>query len=445
VKPSADVERLAAQMQALRSEYRTLPILIGDLCAQRAGVPSAAEIGRAALASLFEQTPEYAAQLLPAGPDASEAEVEMAFLGWLGGMTHLQRYRVLEPFYRRVPVPLFYQDLAALVVNRFVTHILTTNVDTLLEQALNAVGLSSDHDYVVEVVGSQPHDVPRDDPPTSGGDDPPTTIVKLYGDLGQAELPMGLDEIDRVLSEHRSFVKGELEADLVVVGHEIDRDEPRAIDRWLARGGGEMWWVHPAEPAADLIAPIRQSRPVTLITGEEQGDPEAFFGQLNLHLIRLPAAQVLGYGGTSPGDDLEHEFLKSRVEKARVTKYSFEQSVSPGDDDLGYQAQIGYLDDKVASYDNQLRELAPRDPRNLLMRLVDEATSAEIDQSTVDFLNQQATIVERELGSPEPNQLLVSGAMSAATSVAEGLASALSSELSEELRSAAATYSVAAS
>jgi hypothetical protein len=436
MKPSADVERLAAQMSALRgaSPPRTLPILVGDLCAERAGVPKPVEIGREALRSLFEQTPDYAAQLLPAGPDASDDEVETAFLGWLGGMTHLQRYRVLEPFYRRVPVPLFYQDLAALVANGFVTHILTTNVDTLLEQALSAVGLSEGHDYSVDVVGSDA---------TSGGDDGPTTIVKLYGDLGQEQLPMLPEEIDRVLSEHRSFVKGELATDLIVVGHQLDRDEPRAIDHWLARGGGEVWWVHPERPAQDLIEPIAQSRSVTVISGEEQGDPEAFFGQLNLHLIRLPALEVLTSATTSRGDDLEQEFLKSRIEKAQVAKYSVEQNAMPGVEGDAVQANLAFLNEKVASYGSQLRELAPVDPRSLLTRLVDEATSASgVSPSTVEFLTQQATTVERELDSPEPNQIVVSAAMTAANSVAQGLGSQLSNELADDLRSAAATYGV---
>jgi hypothetical protein len=201
-----------------------------------------------------------------------------------------------------------------------------------------------------------------------------------------------------------------------------------------------VWWVHPEEPAHDLIAPIAASRSVTVITGDEQGDPEAFFGQLNLHLIRLPTVQSLRYTGTSSGDDLEHEFLKSRIEKAQVSKYSVEQNVLPGDEDVGLQAQIGYLTETVASYGSQLRELAPLDPRSLLTRLVQEATSADIDESTVEFLTQQATVVERELSSPLPNQLLVSGAMSAATSVAQGLGSQLSTGLTDELRSAAASY-----
>ncbi len=434
MKPSADVARLAGKMSELRAEQppRTLPFLIGDLCGERAGVPSPAEIGRAALGSLFEQSPDLRAQLLPAGVTAPDDEVEAAFLGWLGQMTHLQRYRVLEPFYRRVPVPLFYQDLADLLVGGFVTHILTTNVDTLLEQALDGRGLTAGRDYGVQVVGS-PDSVRVPAEPT------PTTIVKLYGDLGQQQLAMDPLEIDRMLSENR-FVKTELAAELVVVGHEVDHDQPRAIDEWLARGSGEIWWVHP-EPEADVLAPLGGGREVTKLTGE-QGDPESFFGQLNLHLIRLPAAEVLGPPAGRRGDSFEQAFLKSRIEKAQVSKYSFEQNATPGDENAGLQAQLGYLSDTAASYGSQLRDLTPIDPGSVLTRLVDEATRAGVEQATIDFLAQQATVVERELASPAPNQLLVSGAISAASSVAQGLATQLSSGLTDDLRAAAASYSV---
>jgi hypothetical protein len=435
MKPSADVARLAAKMSALRDEVpsRTLPFLIGDLCGERAGVPSPVEIGRAAIGSLFDQSPDLAAELLPAGRDAPDDDVEAAFLGWLGKMTHLQRYRVLEPFYRRVPVPLFYQDLADLIVSGFVTHVLTTNVDTLLEQALDGRGLTAGRDYGVQVVGCiDPTPAPTE--PTT------TTIVKLYGDLGQQQLAMDPQEIDRVLTENRSFVKTELAAELVVVGHQIDLDQPRAIDEWLARGSGEIWWVHP-EPDADVLAPIGVSRGVTQLTGE-QGDPEAFFGQLNLHLIRMPAAAILAPSEARRGDSFEQVFLKSRIEKAQVSKYSFEQNATPGDENAGLQAQLGYLSDTAASYGSQLRDLAPIDPGGILARLVDEATDADVEQSTIDFLAQQATIVERELASASPNQLLVSGAISAASSVAQGLGPQLSSGLTDDLRSAAAAYTV---
>jgi hypothetical protein len=67
------------------------------------------------------------------------------------------------------------------------------------------------------------------------------------------------------------------------------------------------------------------------------------------------------------------------------------------------------------------------------------------DQSTVDFLSQQMTVVEREFASATPNQLLVMGAISAASSVANGLAPQLSPDLTSELRLAAAAYPTVAS
>ena len=167
-------------------------------------------------------------------------------------------------------------------------------------------------------------------------------------------------------------------------------------------------------------------------------------GELNLHLIRLPATQVLVPPTGRRGDSFEQAFLKSRIEKAQVSKYSFEQNATPGDENAGLQAQIGYLSDTAANYGSQLRDLtpAPADPAGVLTRLVDEATRAAVDQSTIDFLAQQATVVERELASPTPNELLVSGAISAASSVAAGLGPQLSSELAHDLPAAAASYSI---
>ena len=106
---------------------------------------------------------------------------------------------------------------------------------------------------------------------------------------------------------------------------------------------------------------------MTKLTGE-QGDPEYFFGQLNLHLIRLPAAEVLGYPAGRRGDWYEQAFLKSRIEKAQVSKYSFEQNATPGDENVGLQAQLGYLSDTAASYGSQLRDLTPIDPGSVLTR-----------------------------------------------------------------------------
>jgi phosphoglycolate phosphatase-like HAD superfamily hydrolase len=436
VKPSAHVERLAAQIRSLRDEPRprTLPILLGDACGERAGVPTPAAMGRAAMQSLFTQTPEFAKNLLPDGPQASDEAVAAAFLRWLGGMTHLQRYRVLEPFYRRVPVPIFYQDLADLVLAGFVTHILTTNVDSLLEQALEAVGLAAGRDFGVIVLGLPER---KADTP----DLPPTTIMKLKGDLGQTQLPVTPDEIEQLLAANRSLLRSELASDMIVVGYEVAATaggEVRGLDHWLARGDGEMWWVHPEQPPRDVIAPIAAHRPITYLSGEEDGDPENFFGQLSLHLIQLPALDALGSG--SGVDSLEEQFLRSRIDKAQVTKLAFEQSTAPGDDNTGIEAQIDYQADKVADYRRQLRERAPLDVQTIVSRVVSEAQQAGADPATLDFLNQQSQLVTREFASPSPNQRLVSAGLTAMSSVVDGLDPGVSRDLRTELRKVAAGY-----
>ncbi len=71
----------------------------------------------------------------------------------------------------------------------------------------------------------------------------------------------------------------------------------------------------------------------------------------------------------------------------------------PGVEEVAVQANIDYLTREppatTASY-----ATSPARPADLLTRLVEEATHADVEPSTVEFLSQQATIVERELAAP---------------------------------------------
>src|SRR5689334_21085953 len=45
----------------------------------------------------------------------------------------IERYSLLQTIYRRIPVPAFYQEMARLLKARYLRHVMTTNVDQLLE------------------------------------------------------------------------------------------------------------------------------------------------------------------------------------------------------------------------------------------------------------------------------------------------------------------------
>src|SRR4029453_15130469 len=50
-------------------------------------------------------------------------------------LSSLERYSLLQTLFRRIPVPAFYRGVARLVKAGYARHVLTTNVDSLFEQA----------------------------------------------------------------------------------------------------------------------------------------------------------------------------------------------------------------------------------------------------------------------------------------------------------------------
>lgn len=422
MRPSEGVARLARHVRDTHAAGGTIPLLLGHLCSERAGVPTTAHMGRMAIENVYRQTPEYADKTFGVQPDAPDGDIETAFLAWLGGMTNRQRYRVLEPFYRQVPVPIYYQDLAALVLAGYFTHLLTTNVDSLLEQALDTVGMRRDQDYQV-VVLLPPGEAAPDPPQTA-----PVSVIKLQGDLLSSWLPDSND-IELALHANRSLIKGELQQDVIVVGHRV---AGAGIDGWLARAdGNESWWVHPERPDPASMGSIESSQHVHYVEGAD-GEPESFFGQLATHLLRLPAVRVLsGTGdGTLPGDDdsdladdvIAQEFYKGRIEMAQVAKYAFQRSTGSGGPSPAMQAQIDYQSERVAGYGTEyLQDATTPQPHEILEQLAGEISAADGDPSVPAFLTTQAAVVRQQLSGDEPNRLVILAALQAASTVCQSV------------------------
>ena len=437
MRPSEGVARLARHVRETHAEGRTIPLLLGQLCGERAGVPTTSQMGRMAIENVYRQTPEYAEKTFGVRPDAADGVIETAFLSWLGGMTNRQRYRVLEPFYRQVPVPIYYQDLAALVLAGYFTHLLTTNVDSLLEQALDAVGMRRDQDYQVVVL--LPPGEAEPDPPLAA----PVSVIKLQGDLLSSWLPDSND-IELALHANRSLIKGELKQDVIVVGHRV-AGGGAGIDRWLARADGdESWWVYPERPDPASMGPIESSQQVHYLDGPD-GEPESFFGQLATHLLRLPAVRVLsGTGdGTLPGDDADlpddliaQEFYKGRIEMAQVAKYAFQQGTGSGGPSPAMQAQIDYQSERAAGYGTEyLQDTTTPQPYEILEQLAGEISAAGGDPSVPAFLTTQATVVREQMAGDEPNRLVILAALQAASTVCQSVpaSSILIADLMEQL------------
>jgi hypothetical protein len=388
--------------------------------------------------------------LLPSWPAASDDQLVDAFTAYLVGHTPMERYKVLESFYRSVPIPQFYRDLADLVVAGYVTDVLTTNVDTLLEQALDAAGLRRGFDYTVAVVGSPGRLSPDGSPPQAVK----LQVVKLYGDIGESILPVGAESIEAALQYGRTLFKKQMAYDLIVVGHDLG-DPPQPIDSWLARRkGGELWWVHPG-PERVRVEALALDKDVVLIEGEDRATPDAFFGRLSLHLLRLPALDAADALEGRPEaamseDELETEFVKGKLLKSRAVTYGLQAQRIPGVEDPVVGTQLAYEQSLQAELETKLR-WAQQPPPDLLTeaaqvldRMVLEASQAIplVRTSVVSFLDSQAKAVANEIAAPNPDPGVVAGAVAAADTVCRSsLGSVISQDTTADIASVAHRFS----
>ena len=241
-------------------------------------------LGKACLRDATAQFGDVLKQgFLKDGPEGSEALARALDLAadWNDVLQKMARIfpgkalrrRVLS-IYQRIPIPSFYQDLAVMIRQGCFREILTTNFDTLLEQALEATGMRRGADY--RVVNLQRPEQ------TTSEDAPGVLLFKLNGDLG--ETVFNPDSIDAALK----LVKRELRRDLVVVGYEGETDP---INDWFAKNGGAVWWIaEKTSRTQKILSQIGSSRDLHVLEGRSAA-PEWFF----LHLFQLVVKSQLEF------------------------------------------------------------------------------------------------------------------------------------------------------
>ncbi len=457
-----DIKSLAARMASRYNTPDSNPFILflGVGCARAAGVPDIAEIALHAFNDLKERDPSLVTTWLPEKEAVSEEERTQAFYNFLGSLSRRERYRLLQRFYISVPVPLFYQDLAVLTKAGYFSHILTTNIDTLLEQAFNAAGLRQTSDYqVISLGGGLSSNISQQQvstmPPPSMSDSP-IKVIKLHGDLAQQQGILTPDEIEAALEPQGRFLKGEIKGDMVMVGYEF---ECEPIHRWITKTtGSELWWVNPSHPDSARISPFEVARKVMYIEGTN-ATPEVFFGQLALMLLRLPVLESMNISftnyteipdpatstiGSMPGgslmsdDEIENEYLRSQIRRCQEVLHSLEQAAGAGETNLQLQAQIEYQKRQITDLEDQFRDLSSSRPQvvELMGQIINYAQLASIDPGTMSFLQSQINAVREEFGKTQPNQHIVSASIDATVVVADRLGSkAVKPELVRELAS----------
>lgn len=421
-------------------------LILGSGCSRSAGVPTFEEIALKVFESLSEDE-EWQSYVPPQEMQSDSKKLLKAFYKLLDKMTNSQVFRMLQSFYVNIPVPMFYQDLAVLARAGYFNRILTTNFDTLLEQALDGAGLQPDIDYQVTSLGvKSKHKLTRESwPDSSYPTKDPLQIIKLHGDIAQQQMNIAPWNIEDALVSQRRMVKSELQGDIVMVGYNF---ECEPINDWLKSGRrDQLWWVGP-EPE-DAPIDIQNWAERIFRINHEIGKPETFFNQLSLRLLRLPMLESLnknlsdyaqqeesfsgGYKGivsrglSSSDDDLFIEDLRGNIRRNQAMLYSLEQSAPPGERPQNIQAQIDYQKRQIAELEDKLRSQPKCKDR--LSDLIEEISAAvqkrlesdDLQQSTLSFLNMQRDTLNEEYHKPEVNQHVISAAIGAVIVLMERL------------------------
>ena len=413
-------------------------LFLGAGCAKAAGAPSADAIAREALKTFGYDT-------TPAPIDEPLEMVLSRFAERTNKLPRQQLTRMLRSLYAKVPVPSFYQDLALMVRERFFPVIVTTSFDTLLELALEGVGLRNS-DYALTSLGSRngSESAQRNFRPGSGG--PLTHIIKLHGDLAQDTAFLTPGEIEQALASSRRWIKADLSADLIMVGH-APGEGP--IDGWLAHAPHrELWWISADDPTPPAVVGA-WSDDIHVLSGD-LSRPQIFFQQLALRLLRAPEASEpnapadeppavvdAGLESVAPPvgvanreDDLLADTLQREILRSQSVLTSLSQEGIPGARSPETQAQIQYQKKRLSNLEDRLRLLPEVKPRVLELverivsriRGVDPSTMASSGLDVVaSYVEREADTLKRELGTDTPNQPIVSASLGATLTVADRL------------------------
>ena len=420
-------------------------LFLGNDCARAARVPDIKEI--AAKAHKLFTADNVEQRYFPEVDSSNTDEVVKALYQLLDQMSPAVIYNTLRSLFTDLPVPLFYQDLALLVQAGYFSRIITTNFDTLFEQALDGAGLQAGFDYFVTSLGTKSESEPDSDPSFEAMQSTshlrePVHIIKLHGDLAQGQINLLPGKIDDALKKHRRFVRSELQGDMVIVGYKFENAK---VNDWLGSTSprDRLWWVS-QENGHDQV--MRWASQVAFIEGDT-ARPEQFFSQLVLRLLRQPALATLGksFKDYAKGFGIDVDFdidepaseaddpgegtltvleLRDTVKRLQTVLFSQEQAASSGDAPLNVQAQIRYQKRQIARAEDRLR--AQPECKKRILELLDQIGSAaanvpEINQQTLSYLQERANDVREEYQAPAPNQQIISAAIAVVVLLAERL------------------------
>ena len=322
--------------------------------------------------------------------------------------------RLALSVYRRIPIPSFYQDLAVMTRQGYFREILTTNYDTLLEQALEATGMRRGVEY--HVINLQNPDRP------AISDASGVLLFKLHGDLGEQEFDLNPGSLDHALQ----MVRPELRRDLLVVGYE---GEAESINPWFCTSGaGAVWWIaENTDPVEKILEEIGASRELHVLNGR-YASPEWFFQ----HLFQLVVKSQLE---TPPALDDEADdaqapiavppldqktALRNEIEKAKNVLANLQQGQATALASADLEAQLEYQKQWIEKMERELMQLESpaAAPAVVVDEILKNLPSAQQDRVQATF-QQQLQVLLNEWTKPEPNKQVVNAMLGTAIVLGE--------------------------
>ena len=403
LKSGDDIQTLAADIVARQKDKNPFGLFLGRGIGQAAGIPTAVDMGTEIFKTSDRVRNEYLGE-----SDGSPDAVEKAFYRYLDDLPAVARLSLLQRFYGRIAIPTFYQDLARLIRDGYFARILTINIDTLLEGALDGLKLRRGVDYDVVSLSDtlSSRTAPKMAPPPQAA----IHIIKLHGDLAGNQAAITPEQIQATL-QPQSAMKVEFMGDILVVAYDFDSPP---INNWLTRTRGELVWVS-VEHSGEQIASIEQARSVRHVEGIS-AHPKSFFGLLAMLIGDLTQPVKPQPPAYDQGEEaLDAAYLRDQIKRSLSVLASLESGIAPNMANDQIQAQIAYQRKTVRALEEQLRALSSSRSRinTLVADILATLQAAKANDRTLSHLQQQAGVLAAELGQGEPNEDVVSAAIAA--------------------------------
>ncbi len=193
---------------------------------------------------------------------------------------------LLKHFLQDVQVAELELNLVALIKQGLFRLIISTNMDSLLEEALTQAGLRNIFEFEVLVPKNGPDFDP--DPP---GRDVYCQMVKAFGNLSDLSVAEIIKD-RRYLDEHlpwKNWLERTLRGEVLAVGLDVDWDQE--IMRAFSPSSNLLWFIHDRDVQDEqVVRAAFQGREVRYLVGAE-GACGAFFRELCQRLVpSLPPA-----------------------------------------------------------------------------------------------------------------------------------------------------------